>query len=161
MLPYKSNRTGKICHDGILEKQNFNDTILKCLCVLSACHLRSAFVQSTDCSCLCQVLFSKTERLNLLNTKDIYIKKVFPPHGKLPTGFELSKSFGKKKTGTFSNCNLGCKRNFMLQVSKIKLFSIHAETFRILALRQFQNCLRRKNVWFFRRFSVMMTSNLR
>ena len=97
MLPYKSNRTGKICHDGILEKQNFNDTILKCLCVLSACHLRSAFVQSTDCSCLCQVLFSKTERLNLLNTKDIYIKKVFPPHGKLPTGFELSKSFGKKK----------------------------------------------------------------
>ena len=97
MLPYKSNRTGKICHDGKLEKQNFNDTILKCLCVLSACHLRSAFVQSTDCSCLCQVLFSKTERLNLLNTKDIYIKKVFPPHGKLPTGFELSKSFGKKK----------------------------------------------------------------
>ena len=81
MLPYKSNRTGKICHDGILEKQNFNDTILKCLCVLSACHLRSAFVQSTDCSCLCQVLFSKTERLNLLNTKDIYLKKVFPPHG--------------------------------------------------------------------------------
>ena len=94
----------------------------------------------------------------------IYIKKVFPPHGKLPTGFELSKSFGKKKTGTFSYCNLGCKRNFMLQVCKIKLFSIHAETFRILALRQFQNCLRRKNVWFFRRFSrfsVMMTSNLR
>ena len=77
MLPYKSNRTGKICHDGASEKQNFNDTILKCLCVLSACHLRSAFVQSTDCSCLCQVLFSKTERLNLLNTKDIYIKKFF------------------------------------------------------------------------------------
>ena len=100
MLPYKSNRTGKICHDGASEKQNFNDTILKWLCVLSACHLRSAFVQSTDCPCLCQVLFYKTERLNLLNTKDIYIyiyKKVFPPHGKLPTGFELSKSFGKKK----------------------------------------------------------------
>ena len=77
MLPYKSNRTGKICHDGASEKQNFNDTILKCLCVLSACHLRSAFVQSTDCPCLCQVLFSKTERLNLLNTKDIYIKKFF------------------------------------------------------------------------------------
>ena len=77
MLPYKSNRRGKICHDGASEKQNFNDTILKCLCVLSACHLRSAFVQSTDCSCLCQVLFSKTERLNLLNTKDIYIKKFF------------------------------------------------------------------------------------
>ena len=164
MLPYKSNRTGKICHDGILEKQNFNDTILKCLCVLSACHLRSAFVQSTDCSCLCQVLFSKTERLNLLNTKDIYIKKVFPPHGKLPTGFELSKSFGKKKLEHSRIVTLGCKRNFMLQVSKIKLFSIHAETFRILALRQFQNCLRRKNVWLLRRFSIMMTyqpSNLR
>ena len=145
MLPYKSNRTGKICHDGASEKQNFNDTILKWLCVLSACHLRSAFVQSTDCSCLCQVLFSKTERLNLLNTKDIYLKKVFPPHGtdRLRT-FKIRRK--KKKTGTLSNCNLGCKRNFMLQVSKIKLFSIHAETFRILALRQFQNCLRRKNV---------------
>ena len=147
MLPYKSNRTGKICHDGILEKQNFNDTILKCLCVLSACHLRSAFVQSTDCSCLCQVLFSKTERLNLLNTKDIYIYKKF---FHLTVNYRPASNFQnlseKKKTGTFSNCNLGCKRNFMLQVSKIKLFSIHAETFRILALRQFQNCLRRKNV---------------
>ena len=146
MLPYKSNRTGKICHDGKLEKQNFNDTILKCLCVLSACHLRSAFVQSTDCSCLCQVLFSKTERLNLLNTKDIYIKKFFH----LTVNYRPASNFQnlseKKKLEHSRIVTLGCKRNFMLQVSKIKLFSIHAETFRILALRQFQNCLRRKNV---------------
>ena len=27
----------------------------------------------------------------------IYIKKVFPPPSKLPTGFELSKTVGKKK----------------------------------------------------------------
>ena len=88
MLPYRSNRTGKICHDSTSEQQNLNVTILKCLCVLSACRLRSAFMQSIDCPCLCQVLFSKTKQLNLLNTKDIYIyiyKKVFPPHGKLPT----------------------------------------------------------------------------
>ena len=164
MLPYKSNRTGKICHDGASEKQNFNDTILKWLCVLSACHLRSAFVQSTDCPCLCQVLFSKTERLNLLNTKDIYIKKFFH----LTVNYRPASNFQnlseKKKLEHSRIVTLGCKRNFMLQVSKIKLFSIHAETFRILALRQFQNCLRRKNVWLFRRFSIMMTyqpSNLR
>ena len=164
MLPYKSNRTGKICHDGASEKQNFNDTILKCLCVLSACHLRSAFVQSTDCSCLCQVLFSKTERLNLLNTKDIYIKKFFHLTVNDRPASNFQNLSEKKKLEHSRIVTLGCKRNFMLQVSKIKLFSIHAETFRILALRQFQNCLRRKNVWFFRRFSrfsIMMTSNLR
>ena len=34
MLPYRSNRTGKICHDSTSEQQNLNVTILKCLCVL-------------------------------------------------------------------------------------------------------------------------------
>ena len=58
MLPYRSNRTGKICYDSTSEQQNLNVTILKCLCVLSACRLRSAFMQSIDCLCLCQVLFS-------------------------------------------------------------------------------------------------------
>lgn len=99
MLPYRSNRTGKICHDSTSEQQNLNVTILKCLCVLSACRLRSAFMQSIDCPCLCQVLFSKTKQLNLLNTKDIYIyieKKVFPPHGKLPT-LRTFKIFWEKK----------------------------------------------------------------
>ena len=102
MLQYKNNRRGKICHDSTSEQQNLNVTILKCLCVLSACRLRSAFMQSVDCPCLCQVLFSKTKQLNLLNTKDIYIyiyiyRKKFFHLTVNYLHFELSKSFEKKK----------------------------------------------------------------
>ena len=140
-------------------KNEFNRrivTILKCRCVLSACRLRSAFMQSIDCPCLCQVFFFKTKRLNLLNTKDTYIKKFFHLTVNYRL-FELSKSFGKKKLENSQTITLAVKEIFMWQVSKIKIFSIHAETFRILALRRFQKCLRRKNVWLFRRLIIMMT----
>ena len=47
-------------------------TIFECLRILSACRLRSEFLQSTDCLCLNQILFSKSEQLNVLNKKFNY-----------------------------------------------------------------------------------------